>query len=163
TDAMPSCIQQWTLACASFALAGFAMAQEAVPGASLDSLLTYARERNIEYAAMRFDADAAAERIGPAGALPDPKLRVELMDITRMGERNATLNPSRVGQTKYLLMQDLPWFGKRGLREEIATFEAEAARSVAKGGWTELRALITKTYVQHYFVTRNETLTREIL
>lgn len=160
---MPNRIQQWMLACASFALAGFAMAQEAVPGANLDSLLAYARERNIEYAAMQFEADAASERIGPAGALPDPKLRVELMDITRMGERNATLDPSRVGQAKYLLMQDIPWFGKRGLREDIATFDAEAARSVAQGGWTELKALITKTYVQHYFVSRSEILTREIL
>lgn len=145
------------------ALAFSASAQESIPGANVESLLEFARERNVEYAAMRFEADAATERVGPAGALPDPKLRVELQDITRMGERNATLDPSRVGQTKYLLMQDLPWFGKRGLREEIATFEAEAARRVAQGGWTELKALITKTYIQNYFVSRNKTLTREIL
>src|SRR5574340_1179993 len=54
-------------------------------GASVDSLLDYARTRNPDYAAMQSEAEAAGERIGPAGALPDPKLRMELMDVTRSG------------------------------------------------------------------------------
>ena len=52
-----------------------ASAGEAAPGATLESLLTYARDRNPEIAAMRFEADAAGERVVPAGALPDPKFR----------------------------------------------------------------------------------------
>lgn len=138
-------------------------AERRAPGADLQSLLDYARERNVEYAAMRFEADAAAERVEPAGALPDPKLRIELQDITRMGERNATLDPSRTGQTKYLLMQDLPWFGKRDLREEVAAYEAEAARGLAQGSWTDLRALIKKAYIRNYFVSRRERLMHNIL
>lgn len=90
-------------------------ADEALPGPSLVSLLDYARNNNPDYAAMRYEAVAAEERITPAGALPDPKFRAELRDITRMGEQNATLSPSRVGSTRYLLMQDLPWYGKRDL------------------------------------------------
>lgn len=62
-----------------------ALAQDAALGASVDSLLNYAKTRNPEYAAMRAEAEASGERITPAGALPDPKLRVELRDITRMG------------------------------------------------------------------------------
>lgn len=138
-------------------------AERRAPGADLQSLLDYARERNVEYAAMRFEADAAAERVEPAGALPDPKLRIELQDITRMGERNATLDPSRTGQTKYLLMQDLPWFGKRDLREEVAAYEAEAARGLAQGSWTDLRALIKKAYIRNYFISRRERLMHNIL
>ena len=53
-----------------------AHAADALPGANVESLLVLAKERNPEYANMRLEADAAGERIGPAGALPDPKLRV---------------------------------------------------------------------------------------
>lgn len=138
-------------------------AQDQVLGANVESLIEFARGRSADYGAMLREAEAAVERIQPAGALPDPRLQVELQDITRMGNRNATLDPSRVGQTRYLLMQDLPWFGKRGLREEVAAAEAEAARGLAQGGWTQLAALIKATYIQSYFVRRNERLTLEIL
>ena len=83
-------------------------AQDAGLGASLESLLEHAHARNPEYAAMRFEAEAAAERVEPAGALPDPRLRTELRDITRMGEQSPTLAPARVGSTRYLVMQDVP-------------------------------------------------------
>ena len=138
-------------------------AQEGLPGASVDSLLAYARERNPEYAAMRLEADAAGERVTPAGALPDPKFSIELRDITRFGEQNPTLSPSRVGSTYYLLRQDIPWFGKRDLRREIAEFEAEGAQGRALGTWAELSARIKSIHAQLYYVHRNEQLTREIL
>lgn len=89
-------------------LASGTVAQEKPLGSNVESLLTYARERNPEYAAMRYEAEAAGERATPAGALPDPKFRTELRDITRMGDQNPTLSPSRVGSTRYLIMQDLP-------------------------------------------------------
>jgi hypothetical protein len=90
----------------AFSLA--AQAQDASLGANVESLLDFARSRNPEYASMRYEAEAAAERVTPAGALPDPKFRTELRDITRMGEQNPTLAPARVGSTRYLLMQDVP-------------------------------------------------------
>lgn len=138
-------------------------AQEPLPGASVDTLLEYARSHNPEYAAMRLEVDAAGERVTPVGALPDPRFRVELRDITRFGEQSPALSPSRVGSTRYLLMQDLPWFGKRDLKREIAEFEAEGAQGRAMGTWAELSARIKSTYAQLYYVHRNEKLTREIL
>ena len=105
-----------------------ALSGEPAPGGSVESLLEFAKASNPEYAAMRHEAEAADERILPAGALPDPKLRVELEDITRMGEQSPTLLPNRVGSTRYTLMQDLPWFGKRGLKRDIAALEAEGAK-----------------------------------
>ncbi len=39
--------------------------------------------------------------------------------------------PSRVGSTRYLLMQDIPWFGKRDLKREIAELEADGAKGRA--------------------------------
>ncbi|MDQ5878591.1 MAG: outer membrane protein heavy metal efflux system [Pseudomonadota bacterium] len=133
------------------------------PGNGVESLLDYARQRNPELAAMRHEADAANERVTPAGALPDPKLRTELRDITRFGEQNPTLSPSRVGSTKYLLMQDLPWYGKRELKREIAEADAEGAKGRAQGTWSDVAAKIKTNYVQLWYVRNNETLMLEIL
>jgi outer membrane protein TolC len=140
-----------------------AQAQERLPGASVDSLLEYARAHNPEYAAMRMEADAAGERVTPTGALPDPRFRVELRDITKFGEQNPTLSPSGVGSTRYLLMQDIPWFGKRDLKREIAGLDAEGAKGRAMGSWAELSARIKSAYAQLYYVHHNEWLAREIL
>ena len=145
----------------AFSLA--AQAQDATLGANVESLLDFARSRNPEYASMRYEAEAAAERVTPAGALPDPKFRTELRDITRMGEQNPTLAPARVGSTRYLLMQDVPWLGKRDLKREIAELDARGAEGRASGTWAELAARIKTAYSQLQYVYRNEQLTREIL
>ncbi len=138
-------------------------ANQQVVGGSVESLLDYAKESNPEFASMRHEADAAGERVGPAGALPDPKLRGELMDITRAGEQSPTLSPSRVGSTVYTLMQDVPWFGKRDLKRDIAALEADGAKGRAAGTWAELSSRIKSGYAQFYYAHQNERLTREIL
>ncbi len=148
------------------AATGVAMAatvDEPIPGKTVDSLLTFAKSRNPELASMRFEAEAANERIQPAGALPDPKLRTELMDITKSGEQNPTILPGRVESTKYTLMQEIPWFGKRDLKRDIAAQEAEVAKGREAGAWAELSGKIKLAFAQLYFVHRSERLTREIL
>jgi outer membrane protein TolC len=140
-----------------------ALSQEPAIGQTVDSLLDYARDNNPEYASMRHEADAAGERVAPAGALPDPRLKIELMDITKMGEQNASLSPGRVGSTKYTISQELPWYGKRDLKREIAELEAEGAQGRARGSWTEIATQLKTAYAQLYFLNHNEQLTREIL
>ncbi len=140
-----------------------ALAQETAIGRTVDSLLDYARSNNPEYASMRYEADAAGERITPAGALPDPKFKIELMDITKMGEQNASLSPSRVGSTKYTVTQELPWYGKRDLKRGIAELAAEAAQGQVRGAWAEIAAKLKTAHAQLYLLNRNEQLTREIL
>ena len=142
---------------------GLAFGQDEAPGRTVESLLDYAREHNPELAAMRYEAEAASERIMPAEALDDPKLRVEWQDITRMGSQNATLSPSRVGSTKYTLMQDLPWMGKRELKRDIAEMNAEAAQGAARGVWSEIASRLKAAHAQLYTLSQNEKLSREIL
>ncbi len=139
------------------------LAQDAAPGRTVASLLDYARQNNPEYASMRHEADAAGERVTPAGALPDPKLRVELMDITRMGEQSPTLSPSRAGSTKYTITQELPWYGKRDLKREIAELDADGAQGRYRGTWSEIAARLKTSHAQLYVLHGNEQLTREIL
>jgi outer membrane protein TolC len=155
----------WRLiAAAAFAtLSLAARTQEPPPGADVQTLLTIARERNPEYASMRAEAQAAGERVTPAGAFPDPRFRVELMDITKMGEQNPSLWPGNVGGTKYTLTQELPWFGKRDLKREIATFDAEGAQGKAQGTWSDLAARIKVAQAQRLYLHGNRKLTQEIL
>lgn len=147
----------------AFGAAMSVQAQEDALGATVESLLEFAKTRNPEYAGMRQEAAAAAERVEPAGALPDPKLRTELMDVTKGGQQNAALAPNRVGSTRYTLMQEVPWFGKRDLKREIAELETESAQGRALATWADVSARIKTTFAQRYYLARNEQLTREIL
>lgn len=141
-----------------------ALAQEPIPGASVGSLLEYAKARNPEYAAMRHEADAAVERIYPAGALADPVLRIELENMTNFGNAaRPSILPGRVGDTKYTLMQPIPFWGKRDLKHAVAEADADLAKGKATAIWTELSARIKVAYARYYFVSGNERLTREIL
>jgi len=136
----------------------------APPGASLESLLELARSQNPEFAAMRHEAEAATERIYPAGALPDPTLRTELRDITNQGtDAGPNLLPGRIGSTKYTLIQPVPFWGKRDLKREVAEAGANQAKGLAEATWAELSARIKTAYAQYYSASRAEMLTRENL
>ena len=134
------------------------------PGASVESLLELARGRNPDFAAMRHEAQAAAERITPAGALPDPVLRTELRDITNQGtDASTNLLPGRIGSTKYTLIQSVPFWGKRDLKREMAEAEADQAKGRASATWAELAASIKTNYARYYTLARAESLTQELL
>ncbi|OIQ68936.1 cobalt-zinc-cadmium resistance protein CzcC precursor [mine drainage metagenome] len=139
------------------------LAAETLPGASVESLLALAKENNPEYASMRHEAQAAAERVVPAGALPDPRLRTEWMDVTKGGSQAPTLWPSDVGNTKYTLMQDLPWFGKRDLKKNIAQQEAQASDGKAQVTWTELATQVKVAHAQRYYLVHTQQLTQQLL
>jgi len=152
------------LALAGVALAFPAQAQDAPLGANVEGLLVYARARSPELAAMRHEADAAAERLDPAGALPDPVLRVELMNINNYGnDAPASVWPSKVGQTEYRLMQPLPGWGKRDLRRDVAAANVAEASARTGATWAELGARIKIAYAEYYRAIGSERLTREVL
>lgn len=142
----------------------FAAPGSAPPGATLESLLELARSQNPELAAMRHEAEAAGERVYPAGALPDPVFRTELRDVTNQGTNaNPNLLPGRIGSTKYTLIQRLPFWGKRDLKREVAEAEAAQAESRSDATWSDLTARIKAAYAQYYAFSRSLALTRELL
>ena len=134
---------------------------EGLPGANVESLLAIAREGSPDLRMVRLEAEAARERIGPAGALPDPFLRVELENITRGGTQTATLSPANVGDTKYLLAQPMPFWGKRDLKRDIAAAEADQAGGRAADTWAEVSGRIKGLYAQYWLTHRAVQLTRE--
>ena len=151
------------LACA-FGVASSAMAQDGPLGSNVQGLLEHARAQNPELASMRLEAEAAAQRVQPAGALPDPVLRVELMNVNNYGnDAGFNLLPSKVGETRYTLMQMLPAWGKRDLRRDVAAADVQQATARTAGAWTELAMKIKTGYARYYLASQNERLTREIL
>lgn len=133
-------------------------------GADVQGLLDHARTQNPELALMRAEAEAAARRVEPAAALPDPLLRVELMNVNNYGnDAGFNLLPNKVGETRYTLMQMLPWWGKRDLRRDIATADVRQAQARTAAAWTELSMRIQAAYARYYLAAGNERLTREIL
>lgn len=131
-------------------------------GRSVGELLDYARSRSPSWRAAQAEAQAAAERIQPAGALPDPMFKVELMDITNMGETGVQLSPAKVGSTQYTVSQQIPFWGKRDLRRGQAEAEARAATSTADGMWLELATEVKRTYAQYWLADQNLRVTTEI-
>jgi outer membrane protein TolC len=132
-------------------------------GSNLAGLLVYAREHNPELAATRYEVEAALQRAEPAGALPDPVLRAELMDITNQGATSPRLLPSQVGGTRYLLMQSVPWYGKRDLQREVAGTQIAQAEGQVAASWAELAGRIKQTYAMHYYATESENLAQQTL
>jgi outer membrane protein TolC len=161
-------VADWTrrllLAAALASGVATAGAQTAALGSNVQGLLEHARAQNPELASMRLEADAAAQRVLPAGALPDPMLRIELENFNNYGnDASPSLLPARVGGTKYTVLQPLPGWGKRALRKEAAAADAAQAEARTNAVWTELAMRIKTAYAQYYLVAGNERLTREVL
>jgi cobalt-zinc-cadmium efflux system outer membrane protein len=153
--------------CAALLLAGgaaLAQSPSQALGADLASLLAYAREHNPELAAMRQEAQAASQRIVPAGGLPDPVLRVELENVNNYGnDASPSLLPSKVGETKYTLMQQLPWSGKRKLRRDVAEADARVAQARAGAVWAEQAMRLRTAFAQYFLAARSERIARELV
>lgn len=129
---------------------GGAAAQPGPPGATLEGLLAYARERHPELRAMRHEADAAAQRARAAGALPDPMLQMELRDVGNgMGGGGFNVLPARVGSTRYQLRQTFPAWGSRDAKRDAASASADEAARRADATWAELASRIKTAYARY--------------
>ncbi len=143
--------------------AGHVLASDLLPGVNVQSLLLLAKEHNPDFAAMRHEATAADARVLPAGALGNPRFRMELQDITRSGQQSPALFPSDTGSTFYSFTQDLPWAGKRDLRRDIAAQDAQAAQGRIQQTWSDLVLNIKTLFAQRYLIKATERLVGENL
>jgi len=98
-------------------------AGEAISGA-LPALLAYADRDSPTLSQAHFVTEAAEQRVQSAGAWADPMLRIEPEDVLDDGFKPL---PGQSARTRYQLMQDIPWQGKRGLRRAMAQAGADAA------------------------------------
>jgi len=128
-----------------------------LPGATVTELIALARQLSPELAAVALTAEAATARIISAGALPDPTLRVE---ADNLDNRNVAMD----GQTTtFRLMQEFPLWGKLGLKRDIATFDATAARYRSRGVEFDLIARVKSVFAARYATFRAYALTQRTL
>ena len=88
----------------------------------LRQVVTEALQNNPEIQAARMEREAAQHRVAPAGALDDPMLEAGFINLPTNSLRfdREDMTMKMIG-----LSQRLPYPGKRGLRQDVATKDAE--------------------------------------
>ncbi len=140
------------LAAAALFMSPRARAQRVAPDTlTVAEALRIAREANPMLRAARASATAAGERVGPAGALPDPQLQFGLMN--RMAsDFGSTADPMTMNQLQ--LMQMLPWPGKLGGARRAARHTAAAATADAAEQQRMLAAQVRMAYYDVAYADR---------
>ncbi|MBF0153084.1 MAG: TolC family protein [Magnetococcales bacterium] len=128
-------------------------------GASVAELLDLARGMNPELAAAALETAAAQARVEGADALPDPKLRVTLDDISE----NARGLPGWAGIYKYTLQQEIPWWGKRETKRDIAAAESREMASQQADKVAEVVMKVKMAYADYHRVHLTMDQTGELI
>lgn len=127
------------------------------PRPDLATLLAEAEAKSPEIAAARRTAEAVAARVPQAGALPDPMLGVGVMNFP---VADPSLSREMMTMATIQLSEQVPFFGKRGLREDVARFDANAAQWDVERVRQEVAADVKAAYYQIYFIDRALDVTR---
>ena len=120
----------------------------AQPASGLPELVSEALSRNREILAARAAWQAATERPSQAAALPDPRLGVGVMNMPT----SLSFTADEMTMKQVQVSQMFPWFGKRGLRGEAATQEAEAARQRYLETANRVVRELREAWYEYYFV-----------
>jgi outer membrane protein TolC len=141
------------LALAAPALLGAATDPPAAPPSPLplDWCLARARAANPMLDAARASAEAAAERVYPAGALPDPRVRYELSNVP-VGDWDLDSTPLTGQQLG--LSQPLPFPGLLGRRRDAARSTAEAAAAEVGDHAQRVASAVEQAWVELGFAQR---------
>lgn len=117
---------------------------------TLDELIQEALQRNPEIRAGMRNVDAKRARVPQAGALPDPTLM-----FGQMNEENiipfTTLGKNGFSEVYVGITQELPFFGKRGLKERVASSEAEAESWAFEFTRRQIIANVKAAYYDLYY------------
>jgi outer membrane protein TolC len=123
----------------------------------LEQAVALVRQDNPRLQASRLMADAAAERISPAGAWSDPTLSFGLMN--RPLDGFGTDEPMTMNSIQ--LSQRFPWPGKLGFAQERAERLADAQALDALELERQLVARVKSVYFRLAFMDRSLTVMRE--
>jgi len=129
----------------------------------LADVVLLARRANPMLRAARLRADAASERIAPAGALPDPQVTLGFLNrpVSDLTRTDQSMTKNAVG-----LSQRLPWPGQLGFARERERHLARAEAFEADESESTLVARVKSIYYQTAYLDRAVTImrrTRDIL
>jgi len=128
-------------------------AADAGPAENLSQLISTALADNPELKASQARWDVVRNRIDQARSLDDPMLMLKIQN----GIIRAPLDFRRDGMTAKVLgvSQQLPFWGKRALKGEVAEKEAESYKWALEERRLELARMVKETYYQIYYVDRS--------
>jgi len=120
----------------------------------LEDYLAYAERNNPELRGRFNRWQAALEQIPQAKALPDPRLAYACF----LQEVETRVGPQR---HKVGIAQTFPWFGKLGLRKDVAMKRANAERERYASAKLDLFYRVEKIYRELYYLGRAASVTDE--
>jgi len=104
---------------------------------------------------LRAKWEAMQSRVAQAGALPNPMISYSGMDMASGGDWLDT------GEKRFMVQQEFPWFGKRGLREGIALKDADIMRFELESMTQDVVMMVKETYYELFAVQRAAAMVRE--
>ncbi|OPY12335.1 MAG: outer membrane channel protein [Syntrophus sp. PtaB.Bin001] len=139
-------------------LMALASAYAATEELNLDSLIAEALKNNPEIHAAEARIDAADLRVRQARALPDPMLMVGYQNE---GTSRYTYGDSPDAQWIFSASQTFPFFGKRGLKGEMAAADADGMRAAIEGIRLKTVGRVKELYYDLFLSYRNIDLINE--
>lgn len=133
------------------------LAEQTAPAEELSRLIDKAMADNPELKASEARWQMFRNRIVQARTLEDPMLMLKIQNAMVSDPFNFKMDP--MTQKVIGISQDLPFWGKRDLKAEVATREAESYKWQVEERKLELRRMVAETYYQLYYTDRS----REIL
>ena len=121
------------------------------PGAealTLDAVVTQALQANAQLRSLRAQHEALRARPIQARGLPNPMFRYSGMDMVHGGDFPDT------NEKRFMLEQELPGFGKRGLRADMAAYDAEAMEREVETMTRDVVLRVKESYFELYAVQR---------
>ena len=128
-------------------------AAEGMPAENLSPLITTALANNPELKASDARWRMYSEKIAQARSFDDPMLMLKLQN----GMVNDPFNFRKDPMTQKVIgiSQQLPFWGKRDLKAEVAANEAESYKWQVEERKLELRRMVAETYYQSYFADKS--------
>jgi outer membrane protein TolC len=132
--------------------AGIASAGETKPAEVLPALIETALANNPELKSSQARWQMYVGKVRQAGSLEDPMFMFKLQNM--LAREPLVFNKDPQSAKVIGITQQLPFWGKRAIREEIAGYEAESYRWQAEERKLELKRMVTETYYQLYAVDK---------
>ena len=121
---------------------------------TLDALVKEALDHNPEVAAAEKSWQAARARVPQARALDDPMVGVDVerMDTTRF---------DTFTDNEWMISQNVPWFGKRGLKGNVESGMARKAEQAFRSRQFEVAAMLKQAYYDLWQAQRERHLNQQ--
>jgi len=119
---------------------------------SVQHFIDEALQNNPDYLAAKNQLGSARAQIPQAGALPDPKLGLALMNLP---VNSFELDQEPMTGKKISLMQMFPFPGKLGLKQDMAEYQAQVVEQQVEELKNNLVKNVKMTYYNLFFVDKS--------